>query len=94
MILTIDEQKTRYDKLEKLIYDTQRKYEKRYNIRYIQEDLHIQRLYLHNLLKKIRQEFYRWELENYLLKLKIFNQSRCYYLTDWFFEKLLDYNYK
>jgi len=84
----------KFDKIVSVIYKTQNKYEKYYKVRYVAEDLHIQGLYLHNLLKVLRAEFSRDELKENLHLLKNFNISKCLYLTNWFFNVLLDYNYK
>jgi hypothetical protein len=76
--------------LEKLIYWLQKTYQKRYKAK-IYDDLHIQKLYLRKLIKELQNKYNKNELENIKIKLKIFNEWNCFYLTEWFFNCLTNY---
>lgn len=69
------------------IYNLQKDYKKRYK-KAVNDDLHIQKLYLTKLLKELKKAFNKSDLEFIKHWLKIFNEWHQYYLTEWFFNLL------
>lgn len=76
------------EKLEKIIYNKQKVYEKRYKIDYVDQNLHIWKLYLHNLLKELKEKTPSNKLEYTKFLLKVFNEWSCYRINDAFIQAL------
>lgn len=76
------------EKLEKIIYNKQKVYEKRYKIDYVDQNLHIWKLYLHNLLKELKEKTPSNKLEYVKFLLKVFNEWSCYRINDAFIQAL------